>query len=503
MLHMFNAQAKLQSLCSVVLDSYGYCGAVMKSMDVDVAIIGAGTAGLSAYKAAIRANKASGSSETAGKSVVMIEGGPYGTTCARVGCMPSKLLIAAAEAAHSAQHMDAFGVHVKGSVQVNGKEVMERVKRERDRFVGFVLDDVENIPAEHKLRGQARFVSPGVLEVDDHTRINAKTVVIATGSSPSVPPPFKTLGDRLVINDDVFEWNDLPKRVVVFGPGVIGLELGQALARLGVTVRVFGMSGSLAGITDLAVRQAAKKVFQGEFYLDPDARVLETRREGDEVEVRYVRLDNSECVERFDYALVATGRRPNVAGLGLEHAGIEVNAQGIPAYDRDTLQIQGQPVFIAGDVNNDVPLLHEAADEGRIAGMNAVNFPDLKPGKRTTPLGIVFTDPQIASVGLGPDRLEKGSFVTGELDFTGQGRSRVMLKNKGLMHLYADIKTRRLVGAQMLGPACEHLAHLLAWSVEQSMTIDQMLAMPFYHPVIEEGLRTALRDTAAKLNTAQ
>ena len=466
----------------------------MKLMDVDVAIVGAGTAGLSAYKAAIKSGK--------GKSVVLIEGGPYGTTCARVGCMPSKLLIAAAEAAHGAQHMDPFGVHVDGEVRVNGKEVMDRVKRERDRFVGFVLDGVENIPAEHKLRGQARFVAPGVLEVDDHTRVTAKSVVIATGSSPSVPPPFKSLGDRLVVNDDVFEWHDLPKRVVVFGPGVIGLELGQALARLGVTVRVFGMSGSLAGITDLKVRQTAKKIFQQEFYLDPDARVLETKRVGDEVEVKYVKLDNSECVERFDYALVATGRRPNVAALDLAHANIEVDAQGLAAFDRQTLQVGDLPVFIAGDVNNDVPLLHEAADEGHIAGANAANYPNVKPGKRTIGLGIVFTDPQIASVGVGPDKLEKDSFVTGELDFTSQGRSRVMLKNKGLMHIYADIKTRRFVGAQMVGPACEHLAHLLAWSGEQGMTIDQMIDMPFYHPVIEEGLRTALRDTAAKLDRA-
>lgn len=473
----------------------------MNLMDVDVAIIGAGTAGLSAYKAATKAATAAG--DLHGKSVVMIEGGPYGTTCARVGCMPSKLLIAAAEVAHSAQHMDPFGVHVDGEIRVNGKEVMDRVKRERDRFVGFVLDGVENIPADHKLRGYARFVAPGVLEVDDHTRINAKTVVIASGSSPSVPPPFRELGDRLVVNDDVFAWNDLPKRVVVFGPGVIGLELGQALARLGVTVRVFGMSGSLAGISDLKVRQAAKKIFQEEFYLDPDARVLHTKRVGDEVEVRYVTLDNRECVERFDYALVATGRRPNLANLGLANAGIEVNAQGIPAFNRQTLQIGDLPVFIAGDVNNDVPLLHEAADEGHIAGMNAANYPDVKPGKRTIGLGVVFTDPQIAMVGLGPNQLDKGSFVTGELNFSGQGRSRVMLKNKGLMHIYADIKTRRFVGAQMVGPVAEHLAHLLAWSGEQGMTIDQMLTMPFYHPVIEEGLRTALRDTAAKLDDAQ
>ena len=466
----------------------------MQTLDVDVAIIGSGTAGLSAYKSAMKAAAQAGKDT----SVVMIEGGPYGTTCARVGCMPSKLLIAAAEAAHAASHTAPFGVHVDGSVRVDGAAVMARVKAERDRFVGFVLEGLENIPAEHKLRGYARFVKPGVLEVDGHTRVNAKAVVIATGSSPSVPGPFQELGDRLVVNDDVFAWDDLPKRVVVFGPGVIGLELGQALARLGVHVRVFGVSGSLAGISDLKVRQAAKKVFQAEFYLDPDARVLETKRVDDEVEVRYVGLDNCERVERFDYALVATGRRPNVAKLELAQAGIELNGQGIPSFNRETLQIGDQPVFIAGDVNNDVPLLHEASDEGYIAGLNAVRYPDVQPGKRTAGLGIVFTDPQIAMVGVGPDRLEKGSFVTGELDFASQGRSRVILKNKGLLHVYGERQTRRFLGAQMVGPAAEHIGHLLAWALEQQLTIDQMLAMPYYHPVIEEGLRTALRDAAGK-----
>jgi dihydrolipoamide dehydrogenase len=472
----------------------------MKTVDVDVAIVGAGTAGLSAYKAATKvSNKAASTS----KKVLMIEGGPYGTTCARVGCMPSKLLIAAAEAAHAAQHMDAFGVHVDGQVRVNDKEVMDRVRRERDRFVGFVLEGVERIPAQHKLRGYARFIAPGVLQVDDHTRVNAQAVVIATGSSPYVPASFNALGDRLVLNDDVFEWKALPKRVVVFGPGVIGLELGQALARLGVTVRVFGMSGSLAGISDPKVRETAKQIFQQEFYLDTDARVLQTTREGDEVQVRYLGSDKRECVERFDYALVATGRRPNVQGLDLAKAGIELNAQGLPAFDRHTMQVGDLPVFIAGDVNNDVPLLHEAADEGHIAGANAANYPNVNPGKRTVHLGVVFTDPQIALVGVGPGKLQEGSFVTGELDFAGQGRSRVMLKNKGLMHVYAEIETRRFVGAQIVGPAAEHLGHLLAWSAEQGLTVDRMLAMPFYHPVIEEGLRTALRDAAAKLDAAQ
>ncbi|OZI75952.1 dihydrolipoyl dehydrogenase [Bordetella genomosp. 2] len=465
----------------------------MDTLHTDIAVIGAGTAGLAAYRAA----------RAAGKHAVLIEGGPYGTTCARVGCMPSKLLIAAAEAAHAAAHGAPFGVHVDGKVRVDGREVMERVRRERDRFVGFVLEGVENIPAADKLAGYARFVSDTVLRVDERVEVRAASVVIATGSRPSVPAPFEALGDRLVVNDDVFAWQDLPRSVAVFGPGVIGLELGQALARLGVRVRVFGVSGSLGGLADPAVRQRARRIFQDEFYLDPDARVLSTQRVDDEVEVRYVALDNTERTERFDYALVATGRRPNVDRLDLHLTSLALDGRGVPVFDRTTMQAGESAIFIAGDANADAPLLHEAADEGRIAGMNAARYPDVRPGQRRAPLGVVFSDPQIALVGASYGSLPAGSFVTGEVDFGDQGRSRVMLKNKGMLHVYADIESGRFLGAEMVGPSAEHIGHLLAWAAQQQLTVAQMLDMPFYHPVVEEGVRTALRDAAARLEQAR
>ena len=196
----------------------------MKQLNVDVAVIGGGTAGLGAYRAA----------KAHTDSVVMIEGGPYGTTCARVGCMPSKLLIAAAESVHQIEKAPGFGVHPQGEIVINGREVMDRVKRERDRFVGFVLEGVDEIPAEDKIAGYAKFIDNNTLVVDDHTQINAKRIVIATGSRPAYPAVWNELGDRLIINDDVFNWDDLPESVAVFGPGVIGLELGQSLHRLGV-----------------------------------------------------------------------------------------------------------------------------------------------------------------------------------------------------------------------------------------------------------------------------
>lgn len=465
----------------------------MKQVETDVAIIGAGTAGLAAYRAA----------KQRGARAVLVEGGVGGTTCARVGCMPSKLLIAAAEAAHAIGHAPGFGVH-GGPVRVDGVAVMKRVREERDRFVGFVLRGVAQIPAEDKLVGYARFTDATTLQVGDVT-VRARAVVIATGSSASYPKAFEELGDRLIINDDVFSWQDLPGSVAVFGPGVIGLELGQALARLGVRVRIFGRGGAVGPLTDPVVRDRFLAAIGEDVYVDPDAHVATLRREGDTVALSFTDLDGNRRDESFDYLLAATGRRPNVDRLDLEAARVVLDTRGVPVSHPLTLQCGESPVFIAGDAANVIPLLHEAADEGRIAGDNAARLAlgaDVAPGERRARLGIVFSDPQIAMAGASFRSLTPDGFAVGEVSFDDQGRSRVMLRNRGHLRVYGEIATGRFLGAEMAGPAAEHIGHLLAWAVQSKLTVQEMLARPFYHPVIEEGLRTALRDLAAKLEVA-
>ena len=456
---------------------------------VDVAVIGAGSAGLPAYRAARMHTE----------KVVLIEGGVYGTTCARVGCMPSKLLIAAAEAAHSIETASKFGVY-SSKPTINGHDVMKRVRSERDRFVGFVLESVENIDQNHHFRGHAQFIDNHTIQVEDKI-IEAKSVVISTGSSPKLMSMFNGLGDRLVVNDDIFDWDTLPESVAVFGPGVIGLELGQALHRLGVRIRIFGLSGSLKPLSDMGIKSYAENLFKDEFPLDTKANILGFELENEQVKVSFVDPNNGEEKEElFDFLLAATGRSPNVNDLGLENTDLELDSLGVPLYNSATMQCGNSSIFIAGDVNNDLPLLHEAADEGQIAGDNAGRFPDIKTGLRRSPVTVVFCDPQIAIVGNSWSELEGNeNVVTGKVSFEGQGRSRIILKNKGLMHIYADQKSGLFLGSEFIGPHAEHLAHLMSWAHQQKMTIQQMLEMPFYHPVIEEGLRTALRDAKSKL----
>jgi dihydrolipoamide dehydrogenase len=466
----------------------------MHETTVDVAVIGAGTAGLGARRAA----------EKAGAHAVAIDPGPLGTLCARVGCMPSKLLIAAGEAAHAVREAAGFGVHAE-EPRIDAAEVFGRVRRERDRFVGFILDDCRALEQRGALlRGRARFVAPGVLQVDDDRRVIARRgVVIASGSAARVPSLFHGVADdpRVIGSDDVFELDAVPASVLVAGSGPIGIELGQALARLGARVTVVGVRGGLGGLSDPDVRASAKAALatELEIHIKYELHAVEARADG--IFARFTGDDGQVREGTWSKVLLATGRKPRLSGLGLENSGIELDGEGRPArFDAATLQCGPAAVFLAGDVSDQRPLLHEAADDGQIAGRNAARFPDVAPGQRRAPLAITFTDPQIATVGREFSELDfSKTHAFGQVDFGNQGRARVMRKNRGLLRVYGERATGLLVGAELCGPAAEHLGHLLAWAVQQGLTVEQTLAMPFYHPVVEEGLRTALQQLRAAI----
>ena len=205
-------------------------------------------------------------------------------------------------------------------------------------------------------------------------------------------------------------------------------------------------------------------------------------------------------VYEVEKALVAMGRRHNLDRVEIENLNLDLNKMGIPEVDPNTMKLKQAPhIFLPGDINGDRPILHEAADEGIIAGHNAVH--DETCFKRRVPLGVTFSEPNIATVGKRYSQLieENVDFVTGEVSFEGQGRSIVKLKEQGLLHVYADGKSGEILGAELQAPDGEHLAHLLAWAISLKLTVFEALKMPFYHPVVEEGLRTALRSAANQL----
>lgn len=463
----------------------------MKDVACDVAIIGAGTAGLSA-RSAVR---------DAGASSLLIESGPGGTTCARTGCMPSKLLIAAAAAAHGIEAAGVFGVR-GGRPAIDGAAVMARLRRERDSFVDSVLDKVASFPDAETLRGHARFTGPSTLVVDDHTAVEAGAIVIATGSRSALPQALAGIADRVLTNETVFELETLPRSLAVIGAGPLGIELAQAFARLGVRTTVFDKGGTIGGSHDPEIAAVAHEILSREVTFRLGTR-FQARPGGDGVRLSWHSEDGRSGDETFERVLAAAGRPPNLDDLDLDKAGLDLDEHGVPVFDPETLRCGSSMIFIAGDANHDRPVLHEAANEGRIAGRNAAQPADIQPSARGVALAIVFTHPGMAAVGPSFGTLEAQQVLVGHCDLRQSGRARVEARNAGLIRVYADRTDNRLLGGEMVGPDAEHLAHLLAWAVQLGLTAEEVLALPFYHPTLEESLRTAMRDLCGQAPTTK
>ena len=449
---------------------------------VDVAILGAGTAG----------NYTLSQVRAAGKSFVIINGGPLGTTCARVGCVPSKLLIQAADAFHERALLDEFGIRGGAGLKIDVPAVLARVRKIRDSFANPIAARATGELSEHFIDGYARFVAPDVVKVNG-SRVRANRIVVATGSTPVVPNPWQAFGDRVLTTDTLFEQEDLPPRMAVIGLGAIGLEMGQALSRLGIEVTGFGSREYIAGLSDPVVNQAAIERISCDMplYLGERAQVVE--------EEDGLRVSSGSHSVVVDKILVSAGRAPNIPGLGLEEIGAPMDPSGRPEYDPQTMQVGDLPIFLAGDVNGYRTIMPEAADEGRMAGCN-VSHQEIAAFRRKTSMGIVFTDPNIACVGTPFSELDTKAIAVGEDDFSKRPRAMIMGKNYGVLRLYANRATGRLLGAAMCVTGGEHLAHLVAWSIQQGLTVIDLQRLPYYHPVLEEGLGDAVEDLASKLD---
>lgn len=448
----------------------------------DVVIIGAGSAGLSALREVRKRTD----------NFVIINDGPWGTTCARVGCMPSKLLIEAANAFQRRFSFDEFGITGANQLGLDDVKVMQRLRKLRDDFVASTVKTTDAL-GERAISGRVRILSPNRVVVNGE-KFNTRKIIIATGSRPVIPSSWPELGKHLLTTDTLFELETLPKSVAVIGMGPVGLEMAQALSRLGVRVTGFGSRSFIGGISDPFINQTAVKLLAEEFplYLGNRANVV-VNSENNAITVRA-----GEVAVEVDSVLAALGRQPNIDDIGLDALGVSLDEKGLPSINPVTLQIEDLPVFLAGDANKRFPILHEAADDGHIAGLNATSD-ELICFKRRVPLAVVFTDPNIAMVGQSFSSLDHENILTGEVSFSNQGRARSAQLNRGALRVYAAANNGQLLGAEMCAPAGEHFAHLLALAISQSLSVWDLLRIPFYHPVLEEGLRTALRDLSSKL----
>ena len=451
---------------------------------LDTIIIGAGTAGLAALREVRKHTD----------RYLIVNEGPWGTTCARVGCMPSKTLIEAANAFHRLHAFDTFGLRGAAGLTVDLPAVLQRVRSLRDEFVAGVMESTHDL-GNARVSGRATLVGPNTVDIDGRHHAT-RSIIIATGSRPNLLDKWLAFGDRMLTTDTLFEQPILGPRVAVIGMGAIGVEISQALARLGLQVAAFTTGETVAGLSDPELNAHLTAVLQREMTLHTGA-PAELREVAGGIEVS----SGSHRVV-VDHVVAAMGRLPNIEQLGLDTLGVPLDKRGMPAVDPQTLQIGDLPVFLAGDANTHAPLLHESADEGHIAGMNAL-APAPTRFQRRTPLSIVFADPNVATVGQRKADMDAERTVTGIVDFANQGRARAAQRNSGRLCVYADRDTGRLQGAELCAPDGEHLAHLLVLAVQQKLTVHDVLGMPFYHPTLEEGLRTALRDAARQLPQAR
>ncbi|AVP58014.1 dihydrolipoyl dehydrogenase [Pulveribacter suum] len=453
---------------------------------LDTLIIGAGTAGLAALREVRKRTD----------NFLIVNEGPWGTTCARVGCMPSKMLVEAANALHARTRWEAFGLRDGQDARADLPAVLTRLRTLRDEFVAGTIRASD--AGERSVSGRARLLDAQRVEVNGRT-YKTRSVIVATGSRPVLPPDWLAFGERILTSDNLFEQPTLGPRMAVIGLGAIGTELAQALARLGVEVVAFVTRERVAGLTDESVNAALLEQLKGEFAISVGERA-QLRELASGIEV-----SNGSTTVVVDQVLAAMGRTPNVEYLGLDTLGPVLDKHGLPPVDPCTLQVGDTAVFLAGDADRDRALLHEAADEGHMAGINAMlaaQGKTLRHFRRRVPLAITFSDPQAASVGMPWAEVRKQKPLVGEVDYGAQGRARVALRNAGLLRIYAAPGTGRLLGAQLCAPSGEHLAQLLALAIDRDLTVQDLLRMPFYHPTLEEGLRTALRQIARQLESS-
>jgi len=427
---------------------------------------------------------------------VLINGGELGTTCARVGCMPSKVLIQVAEDFHRKSIFDREGIDGAEELSVDVPASMEHVQDLRDVFVDKTLSVTDEMDETHLIDGYAKFVANDTIEVNGE-QIKAKCIVIATGSTPVVPAAWDKFKEHIITTDDFFELEDLPASMAVIGLGSIGLEIGQSLQRLGVAVTGVDQLANVAKLEDDKVNEMALTVLAREMPLwMGQPATLEAVDDG-------IQVTAGENQVVVDKVFASLGRKPNLESLNLGVTDIVLDEAGIPIFDPLTMRVGDLPIFIAGDVNVDRPILHEAGHEGRVAGCNVmhlVNNRPLESFKRKVPIGITFCDPNIATAGAQLSEIDQDAIVIGEIQFAPVGRALIIGKNRGVLRLYVRKTDGLLLGASMCCVKAENLAHLITWSIQQGMTIFDILKMPFYHPVIEEALQAALYNALSQLD---
>jgi dihydrolipoamide dehydrogenase len=453
----------------------------------DVVVLGAGTAGLAAAKAA----------STDGARVAVVDHGPLGTLCARLGCMPSKALLQSTSGLFRARRLGRLGIDLTTPPSFDWPAVRARTSELVAEFVASVVEATTTSKAFLLIRGTAEFVDENTLHVGDRL-LTARRWIVATGSSPVRPPleGLDAIADFTLTSDDVFDLESIPSSVAVIGSGGVGIELGQFFARAGARVHVLTHDDRIAGLGPGPLQDAIRVPLERELTIHLSARIERVKRHGEGVAL----VVEKEAEVHVAKVLLAAGRRPNVDALGLSRIGVCVEGSS-PVHDA-FLRTTNHSVFVAGDAAGGPAVLHAATIQGHAAGRNATRdqgflSPMLEPGLR-----VVFSDPIVATVGLDADSAKRAGHRTCVVarPWSEQGKARIMDETEGLAQLVVDRETRKVLGCQLVGPHADLLIHLASYAIHFGATVEDLLALNHYHPTLAEIFPSLARCAAQELD---
>lgn len=451
----------------------------------DVVIIGSGPGG---YVAAIRC------AQLGMKTAIIEKYSTLGGTCLNVGCIPSKAMLASSHHYEELQHFADHGIEVSGEVKVNLQKMVDRKQAVVDQTSGGVkfLMDKNKVTVFEGVGSFENATTVNVTKADGSVeKLEAKNVIIATGSKPSSLPFIKIDKERIITSTEALKLPEVPKHLVIIGGGVIGLELGQVYLRLGAQVSVVEFMDRIIPGMDAGLSKELTKVLKKQgmkFYTSHKVQAVD--RVGEGVVVKAENAKGEVITLEGDYALVSVGRRPYTDGLNADKAGVKITERGQIEVN-DHLQTTASNIYAIGDVVRGAMLAHKAEEEGvmvaeYLAGQKPHIDYNLIPG-------VVYTWPEVAAVGKTEEQLKEAgvAYKAGSFPFKALGRARASADNDGFVKILADAKTDEVLGIHIIGARAADLIAEAVTAMEFRASAEDISRMSHAHPTFAEAIKEA------------
>ncbi len=456
----------------------------------DFLVIGGGSAGYNAARVAV---------EHGLKTVIVDSARELGGLCILRGCMPSKTLLYMAEVLHLAQKGKTFGLRIPSA-----RADMKAMHAQKLKIIAEFADSrLQQLKAGRfeLIRAQATFLDPHTVRLSNGQKLRAKHILIGTGSKVSVPAAVPGLSEaKFWTSDDVLDLDFIPKSVLVLGGGIVACELAQFLNRIGTRVTLIQRSPNILRDHSAAASTVVQQAFVDEgieLFAGTQIEAISQDRRGTAVTFLH---EGKRITRRGAHLFNALGREPNTARLGLGAAGVFTRPNGQIIINR-WQQTSAPHIYAAGDCSGPHEIVHVAIQQGELAARHAAGVKDLKPIDHGLLLNVVFTDPQLATIGRLERELDAAGtpYLCATYPFNDHGKSILMDANYGYVKVIAEPKRGRILGAEIVGKDAGELIHACSGPLAMRATVFDLLRAPWYHPTLAEIITYPLEEIAGKI----